>query len=373
MRDELNRKLEAARGRVIEAERVERLLAAAQKTLDEERERRRRLAEIVEKEGRDVGRLEGLSLTGLFVAVLGDKEKQLEKERQELLAAKLRLDECEAQIQALEREVAALQGRADALGDVEAEAARALEAKEQALASGGGRPAELLVKLAEEAALARARCREVREAIEAAGFALDSLGRVEEMLGSARNWGIWDLVGGGIISTAIKHRKIDEANRAAQDAQQHLSQLARELADLDESFGEEFDMVEVSGFLSFADHFFDDLVSAWMVQGKLSRSQESVERVSRSLRQLFRRLRMSLASAEEDSFQSGLLDVPLYTRPREFRGILNTSIPYAKRIEMMGVERAPVGHFAPRSKSDKAYKRLWQEVRDKVLDERHFF
>ena len=27
------------------------------------------------------------------------------------------------------------------------------------------------------------------------------------------------------------------------------------------------------------------------------------------------------ASAEEDSFQSGLLDVPLYTRPREFRGM----------------------------------------------------
>ena len=26
------------------------------------------------------------------------------------------------------------------------------------------------------------------------------------------------------------------------------------------------------------------------------------------------------ASAEEDSFQTGLLDVPLYTRPREFRG-----------------------------------------------------
>jgi cellulose biosynthesis protein BcsQ len=59
--------------------------------------------------------------------------------------------------------------------------------------------------------------------------------------------------------------------------------------------------------------------------------------------------------------------------PREFRGILNTSIPYAKRIELMGVERAPVGHFAPKSKSDKAYKRLWEEIREKVLDERHFF
>ncbi|MCP3870602.1 MAG: AAA family ATPase [Gammaproteobacteria bacterium] len=63
----------------------------------------------------------------------------------------------------------------------------------------------------------------------------------------------------------------------------------------------------------------------------------------------------------------------VHSLPKEFQGILNTSIPYAKRVEMMGVERAPVGHFAPQSKSGKAYRRLWQEIRDKVVDERHFY
>ena len=55
------------------------------------------------------------------------------------------------------------------------------------------------------------------------------------------------------------------------------------------------------------------------------------------------------------------------TLPQEFRGMLKSSIPYAQRVEMMGVERAPVGHFAPGCKSAKAYRKLWQEVKEQAL------
>ena len=48
--------------------------------------------------------------------------------------------------------------------------------------------------------------------------------------------------------------------------------------------------------------------------------------------------------------------------PREFREILNTTIPNAKKVELMGVQRAPVCHFAPQSRPTRAYKKLWQEV-----------
>ena len=58
------------------------------------------------------------------------------------------------------------------------------------------------------------------------------------------------------------------------------------------------------------------------------------------------------------------------TLPQEFRGILNTSIPFARRVEMMGVERAPVGHFAPTSRAGRAYRKLWREVREQVLEGR---
>lgn len=53
----------------------------------------------------------------------------------------------------------------------------------------------------------------------------------------------------------------------------------------------------------------------------------------------------------------------------EVREMLNTSIPYAKNVELMGVERAPVSHFAPTSRSAVAYRKLWREVKVRVLDD----
>ena len=42
---------------------------------------------------------------------------------------------------------------------------------------------------------------------------------------------------------------------------------------------------------------------------------------------------------------------------------LQTAIPYSSEVERMGLHRAPVGHYAPRSPVALAYQALWQEVR----------
>jgi cellulose biosynthesis protein BcsQ len=42
--------------------------------------------------------------------------------------------------------------------------------------------------------------------------------------------------------------------------------------------------------------------------------------------------------------------------------LLTTTVPAAAVIERMGVERAPLGHYAPRSPAARAYRRLWDEV-----------
>jgi cellulose biosynthesis protein BcsQ len=43
--------------------------------------------------------------------------------------------------------------------------------------------------------------------------------------------------------------------------------------------------------------------------------------------------------------------------------ILGTTIPYLSDVEKMGLERAPVASFAPRSAAADAYRALWQELR----------
>ncbi len=54
------------------------------------------------------------------------------------------------------------------------------------------------------------------------------------------------------------------------------------------------------------------------------------------------------------------------TLPQEFRGMLNTAIPYSKRVELMGEERAPLVAFDPGSKPGRAYRQLWQEIKMQV-------
>ena len=62
------------------------------------------LEKRLEKEFKDIERLEKLSVKGLFHQVLGSKEEQIEKERQEYLQASLKYDEAKKSTKLLEYE-----------------------------------------------------------------------------------------------------------------------------------------------------------------------------------------------------------------------------------------------------------------------------
>lgn len=83
---------------------AEHHLAALQLRLQEERLELARLEQIVDKEYRDIVRLEKLGLPGLFRRILGNAEEQLELERQEYLQAILRFRDGQKQIELLEYE-----------------------------------------------------------------------------------------------------------------------------------------------------------------------------------------------------------------------------------------------------------------------------
>ena len=45
---------------------------------------------------------------------------------------------------------------------------------------------------------------------------------------------------------------------------------------------------------------------------------------------------------------------------------LSTTVPNASAVERMGVERAPVGHFARSSPGGRAYAALWREIAQRL-------
>lgn len=99
------------------------------------------------------------------------------------------------------------------------------------------------------------------------------------------------MLGGGLISDLIKHSKMEEASKSMEEAKYHLQRFRKELSDVNGNFNLQ---LNVGGFLSFADFFFDGFVADYLVQSKISEARRQVDdaiaKVSRILEDLKRAL-----------------------------------------------------------------------------------
>lgn len=117
------------------------------------------------------------------------------------------------------------------------------------------------------------RATEIREAIDAADAALKHLGNAADMLDDAGRWGIVDMLGGGLITTLLKHRRISDAQDEVDEAKRALRIFVKELDDVDEATGLN---VELGSGLQFADIFFDGVLADWIAQNKIDRAKQQV-------------------------------------------------------------------------------------------------
>lgn len=122
---------------------------------------------------------------------------------------------------------------------------------------------------------------EVKEALAAAEHALRCLEEAQTALQSARNWGIFDIMGGGLVSTLVKRGRMHQAAEKIDLAKASIQTLKRELRDVPSMNS---DLLR-GGFLGFADMFMDGVVADWLTQRRIndarSQVQEAVNRVRR--------------------------------------------------------------------------------------------
>lgn len=117
--------------------------------------------------------------------------------------------------------------------------------------------------------------REVDEAIQAGERALDSLREAKAKLNSARNWGIYDILGGGMISSMVKHSKMSSANEWVAQANHDLKRFAKELRDVDEDGL----YVQAGSLASTLDIFFDNVFSDFIVQNRINEARAEIDRM----------------------------------------------------------------------------------------------
>ena len=115
---------------------------------------------------------------------------------------------------------------------------------------------------------------EINEAYAAGERALESLYAAQDYLRSAGNWGIFDMLGGGFISTMAKRSKMRDANACMEQAQYDLQRFQQELRDVTAIPGL---YLEMDDFLGFADWFFDGLLADLLVQSRIREAQAKVD------------------------------------------------------------------------------------------------
>ena len=260
----------------------------------------RELEAIKMQEQADVDKLEGRSLAAFFYNVIGKMDEQLNKEREEAYAARVKYDAVARELAAVEEDLARCEAELTGLRDCEKRYDSVLQEKATAVKNAGGAAAEEILKLEERLAFLNSQNRELREAVSAGNSALNTANQVLSSLDSAESWGTWDLFGGGLISDLAKHSHLDEAQGNIEHLQSQLRRFKTELADVKISANMQ---VNVDGFLRFADYFFDGLFADWAVLDKISQAQEQVHSTRRQIENVLSRLCGMQRSVEQEQVQ----------------------------------------------------------------------
>ncbi len=302
MLTELDEQLMDVRKKLRTQQKLRALLSSAQHTLEQERDKLGELENDLSKESQDVEKLKGMSLTGLFYIILGSKEMQLKKERQELLVTKLRYDECLDAVSATEREVAEIEEQLAEFEDLAERYQSLLDQKEKLLVESGGEEAQRLREITERLAGVESDLKESQEAVDAGRAVLAGLDDVRVSLKSASNWGAWDVLGGGMLATAVKHSKIDDARNQAHHVQQLLRRFQWELEDIER---EAEIAIKIGSFETFADFFFDGLIFDWVVQSRINNSLENVAQVESRVLEIVESLQDQVIVAQKELVDLG--------------------------------------------------------------------
>jgi len=284
---EINRQLGQAQHDIFRLNQIDTMLKHLRA---EQRSLKTKVQELKGKlamESRDVQKLEGGGLAALFSSVLGDLEKRMEKERQEALAAKLNYDQAIADLGDVEQEIEQLVAERRCYSESHSTYRCLYAQKREMLEKTGSPAAQQLMEYSEELNDAKNRLQEVNEAIAAGGAVLGSLDSTLRSLGSAKGWGTWDVLGGGLLTSIVKHSHIDSAKEEAERAHVLLRRFNTELSDVQINENMHF---ETGGFAKFADFFFDGLLADLFMQSKINNSRASVERVQSEVQQVMGKL-----------------------------------------------------------------------------------
>lgn len=238
------------------------------------------LQEEMHQEQDDVTNLENGGIVSMFYSVLGRQEEKLDKERQEARAAEIKYQDALQTCQNLYRELEAVRGQINTLGDCAQRYQAALREKQEAFKNGIGSTAAQYQALMQEAAQCQAMQKEIQEALDAGHQVLNQISDIEDALKSASNWGVADMLGGGFVTDMFKYSRLDDAQKQMNELNRLLRMYSKELKDLDVDLHLS---ANIGSGMQFADFFFDNIFTDAMAFDRINKLRDQVRDIRRQV------------------------------------------------------------------------------------------
>jgi len=297
MYSEINEKMEKERQGIFRLQKINAMMEVLRKDEAELEKKVTELNQILNKENLDVTRLEKKSLAHLFYSVLGNIDEKMQKEKQEALAAKLKVEHAEQELNEIKHRISELTEEKKHYLECESNYHRLLHEKKELLMKNDPQIAEQFLELEERKENAKNNKKEIQEAIVKGNYVLHNIEETLNSLGKAEGWGTWDMFGGGFISDLAKHSHLDKAKEAADKIQFALYEFRTELADI-----QIYNNIQINtgGFGKFADIFFDGLIADWSMQSKIREAKQSVNGVKKQVETVMMKLNIMLNNEESN-------------------------------------------------------------------------
>lgn len=292
---EINEQIYNLKEKIRIKEKLESLKNKATIELENKVHSRNELIKVLVKEEKDVIKLESAGISSLFLSLIGRKEDKLDKEREEYLTVKMKYEEYIESIKELEAEIQYANIELKKYQNANEDYLRAIKDKRQIILREDSLESKLLKEGLEAINEIKLDIKEVQEAIDAGEKANASLKDMREHLETARNWGVWDIMGGGLISNIAKHSAIEKANQISHNTQSNLKSLEKELSDVNNFTDISLDL---SSFATFADFFLDGFFVDWFVQSKINNSITNVDNLYNNINEIIRDLKRELEGLE---------------------------------------------------------------------------
>jgi len=255
--------------------------------------------DVFKKESKDVEQMEKSSLKSYVAMIAGRYGETLEKERQEMVEAKLKYDHAKEAFKRLDEKVKHHESLNKELENITKEYNQNIKALKEKMLKEDTHFKNLYESKRNAYDQTSKELIELVEAIDAGEIVLQELNEAKSAFDSAANWGVFDMIGGGLLATMAKHNKINEGKRILNSVSNSLKDFNRELKDVDQSKFVDMN-IDLSEFLTFADYFFDGIFADFTVQSRINNVKSKIATGIREIQRINQKLVYEKKSIKEE-------------------------------------------------------------------------